>query len=167
VHFSSNFWSKSWSNRATPQRVALERDVAAPVRPPASRAVPSPWRPGRAPAEAACLPKASRAPGLPLKSAPPRGASAFADRTLGHDHRSVRRSPSTVRARLPRRAPYGELTQALPRRRDRRGAAPAIKRCRPCSSRRAPLSSMDSISASSSLQADRHQTMHASLATTP
>jgi hypothetical protein len=28
VHFSSNFWSKSWSNWATPQHVALERDVA-------------------------------------------------------------------------------------------------------------------------------------------
>jgi hypothetical protein len=28
VHFSSNFWSKSWSNWATPQRVALEWDVA-------------------------------------------------------------------------------------------------------------------------------------------
>jgi hypothetical protein len=68
------------------------RRHAAPVRPHAQRAVPPPWHSGRAPAEAARLPKASRAPRLPLKPAPPRGASAFADRALARDHRSVHRS---------------------------------------------------------------------------
>jgi hypothetical protein len=68
------------------------RRRAALVRPRALRAVPPPWRPGRVPAEAARLPKASRAPRLPLKSAPPRGAFAFADRALARDHQSVRRS---------------------------------------------------------------------------
>jgi hypothetical protein len=69
-----------------------KRRRAAPVRPRAPHTVPPPWHPGRVPAEAVRLPKASRALRLPLKSAPPRGASAFADRALARDHRSVRRS---------------------------------------------------------------------------
>jgi hypothetical protein len=102
------------------------RRRAAPVYPRAPRAVPPPWRPGRAPAEAARLPKASRTPRLPLRSAPPRGSFAFDDRALARDHRSVRRSLHCA-STPTKEITVLRLTLAWPRRGDRRGEPPCYK----------------------------------------
>jgi hypothetical protein len=102
------------------------RRRAAPVRPRAPRAVPLPWRPGRTPAEAARLPKASSTQRLPLRSAPPRGASSFDDRALARDHRSVRRSLHCA-STPTKEVTVLCLTPAWPRRGDRRGEAPCYK----------------------------------------
>jgi hypothetical protein len=77
LHRNVSHWNAT-SRRPCPPAHAARRTVA--------------LAPGPHAAEAALLPKASHIPRLPLRSAPPRGASAFDDRALARDHRSVRRS---------------------------------------------------------------------------